>query len=340
MDNVYKRMVYSYKQPMWHALTKPGQTEETAEEVMERRFQGGFKIEMRPATVVLNGEPTVVKYLAITRCASKFDPNEEIFGFATQRYHVLQPMDVAKTFDANVKQNVETMAFLDGGKDMFISWSMPSFDVVKGDSVHLYGIVRTGFDTLKGTRLFTAIHRPVCENTVNLAEGWAKANSDGNGTGNIWKGKAVNHNLLRDLGYWFAHVQGKAKASEELLKNFLVKLAATPIKTDSEANEILAEAYPYKDDVSAYYPSQLRAAKSDKVEDENQSWGEIRNGIFQLWAGTGTAITRDYWGMFNATSEYFCHVQPSKKPIAQSVMFGGRQNNIQKMVRTLSDRVR
>jgi hypothetical protein len=54
-----------------------------------------------------------------------------------------------------------------------------------------------------------------------------------------------------------------------------------------------------------------------------------------LFSGAGTAITPDAWGMLNATSEAFCHYVPSKKPIANSVMFGSRAQRMMSMVETL-----
>jgi len=232
------------------------------------------------------------------------------------------------------------MAFLGKGEEMFISWKMPSCEVRVGDEVEMYGIVRTGFDALKGARFITSIFRPVCSNTINLAEGWAKKNADGNLKGSIWKSKGINQHLLRDLGYWMAHIQGNALREVELLKGFFGLLASTPIHNDNEADTILAHSYPLTTDISGYYPNELRDKKAETIEAYNSAQLGIRNGIYELFAGKGIAITPDYWGMLNATSEYFCHYQPSKRPIAESVMFGGRQKNIMNMVTTLSEMTR
>ncbi len=335
--NIHGKMVYSFEQPMWHGITKPSEVPMGAEEILNNRFGGGFQIHLRPVTVELNSEQVETGDFAIVRGKSPYEDTERVFGYCTDRFHPLQPREVAQCFDQSVLEPAETMAFLGHGEDMFISWKMPSFDVVVGDSVEMYGIVRTGFDTLNGTRLFTSIYRPVCANTINLAEGWAKRNSDGFGKGSIWKGKGVNKNLLRDLGYWMEHVQAKAKEEGELLQGFFGNLAKTPVEDDTEAKQLIYAAYPDAEDTSVYFPRQLKDAKQEKIEDFNQGQGQIRDGIFNLFAGAGTQITPDYWGLLCSTSEYFCHVQPSKKPIAESVMFGGRQKNIMRMVKTLSD---
>lgn len=334
--NIFGEMVYSFAQPMWHGITEPSLIPMTAEEIMNTRFGGGFEIFLRPITVELNGGQVETGDFAIVRGKSAYDNKEIVFDYCTERYHPLQPIDVARSFDENVQEPAETMAFLKQGNDMFISWKMPSFEVLKGDEIDMYGIVRTGFDTKNAARLFTSTVRPVCWNTITFAEGWAKANTDGQGRGEIWKGKGINKNLLRDLGYWMSHVQEHAKQEVELLKSLFSNFAQTPINNDDEARGLLFQAYPDKEDVSGYYPAQLRDKKQEAIESFNDSQKGIRDGIFSLFSGEGTQITPDYWGMMNSTSEYFCHVQPSKKPIAESVMFGGRQKNIMSMVKVLT----
>jgi hypothetical protein len=337
--NIHGQMVYSFQKKMWHNITEPSLVPMGAEQILDERFKGGFPILLRPITVELNDEQAETGDFAIVRGRSPYEENERVFGYCSDRYQPLQPREVAQSFDTNVLQPAETMAFLGHGEDMFISWKMPSFEVTVGDEVEMFGIVRTGFDTLKGARLFTSVYRPVCANTINLAQGWAEKNTDGAGKGNVWKGKGVNKNLLRDLGYWMAHVQENALREVSLLQSFFGKLAHTPIKSDTEAMNILFKAYPAVDSVSQYYPKQLRDAKEEKTVEFNEHQEVMRNGIFELFAGAGTDISPDYWGLTNSVSEFFCHVQPSKRPIAESVMFGGRQANMMKFINTLVDMV-
>jgi hypothetical protein len=334
---IHGSMVYSFEQKMWHNIGTVSETPMMAEEILDQHFGGAFNIELRPLTVKLNGEERETGDFGIVRTVSPADPQERVFGYCTDRFHPLQPREVAQSFDHNVMEFAETMAFLGHGEDMFISWAMPTCKVRQGDEVEMYGIVRTGFDTLKGTRLFVSIYRPVCWNTITLAEGWAKSNTDGKGKGSIWRGKGINKNLLRDLGYWMAHVQGNALKEVALLEGFFGKLAQTPITSDGEAKAILEKAYPSTQNVSEYYPKELRDAKAQSTDEFNEKQEGLRDGIFGLFAGAGTAITPDYWGMLNSTSEYFCHVLPSKRPIAESVMFGNRQKQIGQMVSVLAE---
>ena len=333
--NIHGLMVYSFEKPMWHNITEPSLVPMTAEEILMKRFGGGFAIDLREIKVLLNGEITSGKGFAIVRTKTPYDDEERIFGYCSTRFHPLQPVEIARSFDTNVIEPAETMAFLGDGEEMFISWKMPVCEIAKNDTVEFYGIIRCGFDTLKGARLLTSVFRPVCANTITLAQGWANKNTDGKGKGNVWKGKASSLNLLRDLGFWMSHVQSNAIKEVNLTSGFFQMLAKTPIKNDAQAKGLLAKAYPAKADNSAFVPPQLRQIESDKVADFNESNAEIRDGIFNLFAGAGTQITPDFWGMLNSTSEYFCHVQPSKRPIAESVMFGGRQKKIMEMVDVL-----
>jgi hypothetical protein len=334
--NIHGKMVYSFEKPMWHNITEPSAIPLSAVEIIDSRFGGGFPILLRPVHVELNNSMVETGEFALVRGTSPYDFKEVVLGYCTERYLPLQPREVAQSFDMSVNQPVETMAFLGKGEEGFISWKMPSCNVRADDVVDMYGIARFGFDAERGARLFTAAVRPVCWNTITLAQGWAEQHTDGQGKGMIWRGKGVNKNLLRDLGYWMAHVQENAEKEVELLTSFFGALAKTPIKNDTEAHELLFEAYPPAGDVSAYFPKELRTAKEQKTADYNKGQAELRDGIYRLFAGEGTAITPDYWGLFNATTEFFCHVQPSKKPIAESVMFGARANNSMRMVKTLA----
>jgi hypothetical protein len=338
--NIFEnKMVYSSKNKMWHGMGTVSLTDKTAVEVLLEDFDGGFTVETRPVTVLLNGEAQETGDYAIVRSRTNTEGSKElVFGYCSEKYHPIQPMEIAETFDANVAKYVETMGFLGDGNDMFVSWKMPEFDV-NGDPNQMYGIIRSGFDSMKGTSLFSAIYRPVCENTINLAQNWAKSNTDGKGRGEIFNGKHVNKNLLRDLGYWAKYAVQQSERSGTEIKEMLNAFAAHPVKNDKEVMEILWLAFPDKDALGEYYAPELRGAKETAIATENGKTSAIRENIFSLFAGRGTKITPDYWGIMNATSEFFCHYLPSKKPIASSVMFGNRSLEIAKMVNVLKERV-
>jgi hypothetical protein len=337
---ILEDMVYSFKIPMWHNLAKPSEVESSAIEILDRDFHGGFELFLRPVTVTLNDSAVETGDFAVVRGkTNSADSKEIIFGYCTERYKPLQPRDICDVFDLKTGKKVETMAFLSEGKEMFISFKMPSFEVVKDDTLEMFAIIRSGFDTLKGTGLFTSIYRPVCANTLAMSANWADKNTDGNGRGNIWNSKHVNKNLLRDLGYWASFIVEDAERQASLINSFFAKLVQTPVKNDDEVKEILTEAFPSPEPLSEFYPKELKAEKLEKIEDENSRLSDIRDGIFGLFSGGGISITPDYYGIMNSTTEYFCHKMPSKKPIAASVMWGNRQKMTMQVVDVLKDRV-
>jgi hypothetical protein len=339
--NIAQKMVYSFLKPMWHALTKPSLVPMTAVSIMKTLWHGGYEMRLEPVTVNLNGVPTQVNNSSAIVRGAFGELKDEVFAYVSDIYKPLQPMEIAQSYDDNVREPAETMAILNDGREMFISWKMPSFDVQvggKSDQIDMYGIVRAGFDTMVGTSLMTSTYRPICANTLAMAQNWANANTDvSKRKGNVWKGKATNHNLLRDLGYWMEHVQENAKVEALLTQQFFAKLADTPVQSDEQVKDLIFEAFPSEYDNSAEFPRQLSAKKRQAVEEANESKEKTRDGIFTLFAGSGTGITPDFYGVLNATTEYFCHVQPSKRPIAQSVMFGNRQAQSMQMVKVLAN---
>lgn len=338
---ILENMVYSFKVPMWHNLAKPSDIESSAVEILDRDFHGGFEILLRPVTVEINGEKQETGDFALVRGkTSASDSKEVLFGYCSERYKPLQPREIAQVYDFNVLKPVETMAFLQDGKDMFISFKMPSFEVVKDDELNMFGIIRSGFDSLKGTSLFTSIYRPVCANTLSMAANWADQNTNGQGRGNVWNSKHVNKNLLRDLGYWTSFVVQDANRQADLVQSLFAKLAKTPVKNDEEVHEILYEAFPIPVSLNEFYPKELKEEKMEKIEVERERLSGIRDGIYNLFSGGGTSITNDYYGIMNSTTEYFCHKMPSKKPIAASVMFGNRQKMTMQIIDVLKERVK
>jgi len=338
--NVLEDMVYSYKVPMWHNLTKPFDVEKTAVQILNDDFHGGFEILLRPVTVLLNGEEQETGDFAVVRSKTQNEESKEIlFGYCSERYQPLQPHEIAEVFDSSVKKPAESMGFLFNGKDMFISFKMPSFEVVKDDELEMFGIIKSGFDTLKGTSLFTSIYRPICANTLSMAANWANNNTDGHGRGNIWNSKHVNKNLLRDLGYWASFIIEDAERQSQLLESFFRKLVDSPIKKDEEVHKILYEAFPPFSPPSDYMPEELKPEKKELIDHKNEKLNEIRDGIYSLFAGGEVAVTRDLYGVLNSTTEYFCHKMPSKKPIANSVMWGNRQKMTMQVINVLNDRI-
>lgn len=342
MHNIHGQMAYSFEQKMWHALGKVSTVPQGAVEALSAEpFNGGFNVRLMKAGWLDDNDNWIPSEgsFAIMRTPTPYDNRWVKFDECSDRYHPLQPMEVAEMFDKMVKVPVETMAFLGAGEECFLSWEMPNVSIRQNDELNMYGIIKGGFDTKHGWRLFTAVHRPVCQNTVNLAQGWADNNSGGNAlTGNQWRGKGTNPDLLEHLGYWMQFLQDRALREAELIQATFKSMTEFSITSDSEVMDILYEAFPNKSVNTDNIPPELVAKAMMDNDTFNRAQGKIRDTIMATFQG-GTAITPDFWGVTNATSEAVCHFLPSKKPIANSVMFGDRSSITNRVISVLMSRM-
>jgi len=339
---IHGEMAYSFEKPMWHTLGKVSTVKQSAEEIVEADFGGGYTVRLEPITLHYNGMENETGDFGIVRGKTNADKEEKVFGYVTGSFHPVQLMDVARTFDNMVGKPVETMAVLNDGALTFITWNLPSFDVVGFEHL-LFGAVSVGLDNKRGASLFTCNTRIVCWNTLCLAEGEARETKRNRKEGQefngmIYKGTKTNPKMIEHLGYWMKAVNDKMEKESSDVASLFQLFAKTPVKNEAEVHEILYTAFPPSGNLG-FYPAELRTEKEErmaKVDSENE---KIRDGVYALFSGGGTAITPDYYGLFNSVSEYYCHVQASKKPIAQSVMFGNRADAMKNVVNVLRNRI-
>lgn len=334
--NIFGQRFYGNRFPAWHGLGVVSEKDQSAVDALTA-IGGGYWFEKRPVTVMLNGVATETGDWAIVRSPLPDDPNEKVFGYATDRYNILQPLEAAEMFDEKVAEPIETLGMLGKGERMFMTWKMPKFEVVKNDEVQTYGFVAIGFDAVMGASLNVVTTRVVCQNTWMAAIHEAE-NTKERGKGRIYSGKHTSKNMQRELAEWMGYVQKEAMRQVELTESFFKRLAATPITEEQEVYKLLFAAYPDPEPLAsdAYIPDALRRGKEEKIEAEKEIAERNRNGIFSLFAGQGTAITNDYWGLFNATTEYFNYGQMEKKPAHLSILMGNRANNMNRMAEVLA----
>jgi hypothetical protein len=334
--NIFQDRFYSNRQKAWHGIGHVSEVDQTGIEALTA-IGGGYYFEKRPLIVTLNGKAIETEDFAIVRSPLPDDPTERIFGYATKRYTLLQPLEVIELFDEKVKEHVETLGFLGKGERMFLTWKMPSFDVVKGDAVELYGLMAVGFDALMGASLNVVTTRVVCQNTLCMALSEAE-NTREIGRGRIWSGKHTTKLMKYEFGEWMGFVQDNAKKQVDLTKSLFKRLAKVPLEEENEVYRLLFAAYPDAEPLpkNAYIPPSLRQKEEEKIETKNELMGKYRSGIHSLFtSGQGTAITPNYWGLLNATTEFFNWGQMEKKPANASILFGQRSNRMNDMVEVL-----
>jgi hypothetical protein len=336
-DNVFGKRFWGFRDAAWHLKGYVSQTPKNGVTALSD-IGGGYWFEKRFPTVILNGHSVELDdFSAIVRSPVPDDPTERVFDFVTGRYNILQPLEVVELFDDKVKENVETLLFLGQGETMCITWELPKFDVVKGDTVKLYGFLVVGFNGKVGASLNIGTVRIVCQNTLVMALSEAE-NSKGEGMGRIFSGKHTMKNLKYKLGEWMSYVQTNAKRQTDLTKSLFKRLANTPLEEENEVYRLLFSAFPDPKPLAknAYIPPTLRKDEEKSIEEDGKLKKKYRDGIYNLFAGAGTEITPNYWGLLNATTEYFNYGQVIKKPANASIILGPRSDNMNQMVEVLN----
>jgi len=327
---------FAHRTPAWHPLGTVSDEDLSASEVLQDKLDGGHFVEVRPLQGMLNGSLRDSGYFEIVRSGVKGDEREVSFGVTGERYQVIQAYEVCNVFDQKVMQPVETMGFLGDGERMFLTWKLPMSEVVKDDPIQWYGFLAVGFDGKHGIRLYVVSVRVVCQNTWTLAVSQAKSRKQKEDElkGVIFTGKHSQTNLLYLVGEWMGHVQTVAERQVALAESLFGRFANKPITSEAQLDSLLNQAYPTRE-YKVIVPDSLREMEDQKVDVKNDARTRNRDGIKHLFNGAGTAITPNYWGLFNATTEWFNFGQMEKKPAGLSAVDGNRAANMDRMVKVL-----
>lgn len=322
----------------WHSLGynfKEAISAEGAHEVIG----GSFEIKALPLGIMYNDGifTSVPKGFAIVRGPTGKDPNTKVFGYASDHYHIIQPIELIKTFDERVGVSISSLGFIGDGQKMFISWEMNPVMVTGDDEIKLYGMVLFGFDTIFSSRLNIGSVRPVCENTFMMALQEAESEKNKNrGRGIIYSGKHTSPNLLKELGAWMGHIEKNAKRENGLVGDFFKRLVETKIYNENKAKELIYTAFPDPKPLGDV-PPELVEKKQKEIDNAAKSADAIRVGIWDVFSTKrGIAIDQtSYWGLFNACTQYFNHEMPSKKDTSFSIVWGNRSNQMNEFARIL-----
>jgi hypothetical protein len=313
MDNVYKQNVYSLRERCWHKKGEVGQVGEQAESVYGRMKPVEF--EKRPFSITIGGKIIESGDFGIVRVSN----GEVLVGRTRGRYLLTQPLTYCQMFDANVRQEVETLGFLGTDADkMFITWNLPKIDVY-GDEVKTYGFLSVGFDGVYGEHLHVTKVRVVCENTWNAA-----ITDSGRSGGALHSGKHNHTNHERDLALWMEFIQQDAQKHVELHQSLFRGMESMKITKD-DARTIFQNVYPFSTDRLTYAPQILideNTAKSDKEDAKAQESRELAMNLFE---GAGIQITPTVWGAFNCVTQLE-NRRPSKKDDTFSILLGNRHH--------------
>lgn len=325
-----------FLEPAWHKLGTVLPEETYALDAHEKYLNGGIQVVLRPTSVFINGAVRENGRFDIIRLATTDDPKERNFGNTTSRYNPLQSVDLCTLFDKKVNMPIETIGLLNKGKHLFITWRLP-IGGFGNEEIQYYGFLAAGFNGKMGIHLYITSVRVVCWNTWTLAVSAAESKSKNKKEDNavVFSGKHLQKDLYFVLGEWMNHIQQTAEHRAALANMQFEMFAKNPIRSEDELNKILNTAFPdekYKQSV----PQKLRSRENAKVDEINAVRERYRAGVRNLFDGEGIEITPTYWGLFNATTEYFNHIQVEKKPMGMSIINGNRADNMNRMFKTLS----
>jgi hypothetical protein len=312
--------------PAWHELGQNFQEPISAVPAHDA-MGGSFELLKKQVGVMFDNEFIAVpNSFAIVRGPTNKDPFSKVFGFASDHYHVIQPLDILKKFDEKVGVSISSLGFIQDGKKLFVTWKLETFDVVSGDPVDLYGTVMVGFDTVFSTRLNIGTVRIVCENTFGLALSEEQEEKKKNrGRGTIYSSKHTNKKLLYELGEWMECITINAARQTSLLKSLFGVFAATPVVHEKQAQDLIYTTWPDPSPIPDVFPESLRKEKQEKIDTEAERLAELRVGIYDVFSTSkGIAIDPTYWGLFNSVTQYANHIMPSKKDTAYSIVWGNR----------------
>jgi len=330
-SNIFGNRFYGHREEAWHRLGIVTQENMTANEVLN--LVGRYEFVKRPLILNLNGSEAETGDFAIVRTATYDDPIERNFGYITKHYNIIQPSEICKLFDDNVAQPVETMGMLGHGERIFLSWKLPIIDI-KGDEIKIFGLIVVGYDGKYGANLHLATTRTVCQNTLALAISEKNATL---GTGRVWSGRHNSKNVETNLGIWLEHVQSQAEEQSSMIKGLFLRLESTKLTADNEVKGLLAQVYPLPAQLPAYYPKKLIASKQQVIDAKVEESERDRSLAYALFAGAGTKINNTCFGLLNAVVEYENYGGTIKKDIASSIVFGNRNNNMNRALNVIKE---
>ena len=285
---------------------------------------GSFTLYKKQVGVMFDDEfVSIPDNFAIVRGHTNKDAREIVFGFASDHYHLVQPIDIINKFDERVGVSIETMGLIQDGKKLFLTWRLPNFEVVSGDEIEVFGILMIGFDTVFSTRLNIGSTRVVCANTFAMAlNEETDENKKKRGMGTIYTSKHSNRNLLGEMGEWMNFIQINSERQSNLLKSLFGKFASSPIVHEKQAEDLIYTTWPNPAPVPEFYPEALRKAKEEKIGLETERLTKMRDGIYMDY--TEEKGDNTYWKLFNAGTHFFNYVMPSKKDTSYSLVWGNR----------------
>jgi phage/plasmid-like protein (TIGR03299 family) len=274
---------------------------------------------------------------AIVREPTSDDPNARFFGSVSDRYHIVQNLEIAEALKelSNVWP-VESAGALGRGESFFLSFSAGGAKVANEDIENYFLVVddKTGARTLR--LLFTPV-RVVCQNTLTAAMAQA-----------IQIGLRHTSSITLELEDYAALMQRATDTQSDVIGIFN-QMARAEV-SEEQALTIIKAAYPMPklptkvrpyvaigNDGDYLLSDQALATMPEAVRNAAQAWQLARERtkldrgtayqLFDKISDENGEIGNTAWAAWNAVTEYEDHIRSRTGPAGGlSEVLGDRAN--------------
>jgi len=318
-------------EPAWHAIGK--------------NVGADAQYDAREALQVIGGAPPIVvqplftadgveiPYQGIMRLPYVEDPEYACGGVVSEDYGFIsheEAVDIAYITMRDRHDNrvpVETMGFLRGGFELFISYVLPTVEV-RNEEIRQFMLLHlpiTGTDSASISRSGV---RTVCANTLAMAL---------SGTKEMYK--VVHDETARErLAYWMRDMYTRFESRTEAVKEAMEIMAGHKVTAD-EMKSVLNVAYPLPGEPGKDAPPEVVDARMANWKQEVKRTEKYQTEAERLFLGDMRGFRSDLagsgWYLYNAVAEVENYRRGGggdreAQQVAASITFGDRRDTIER----------
>lgn len=314
--NLFGDRFYSNRKPAWHGLGFVSTTDMGAVDAFGR--VNPFTVSLAPLYSVIEGRQMELAQKAIIRHPVPDDPEYKNLGIVGPDYYLVDPLTVCEIYDTHVNRPIETLGALGKGETLFLSTTLPGFNV-GGDEVENYMLIVSPYSGNSAIQVRLTPIRVVCQNTLIAA----KAQTT--------ESYRIVHNdqAPAKLGIWMGSIiQSFEQKSVQLAETF--DLMSRKHVEEEDIDPLLELIYvdpkPFGKSVIPIENEKRQAW----FEENLQTTRRRRQAVKEVFHGAGVgqdtpAAQGTAWGLYNSVVEYEQYrPTPKVESAAADMLFGGR----------------
>jgi hypothetical protein len=311
----------------WHNRGFVDDLEHTADEAFSLIGRYGVhKLPLQTRATRQDGTHIDVPVFGLIRGPVAEDPNEAYFGTVSGDYRLVTPDEFVKLCDERIRRSVETMLAMKDGKQLVVTYKLPTFDV-RGDEITNFLMAWSMMDGGTASGANTSSVRVVCSNT--FAASLSASTQQARFVHDSW--------ILQRMGRWLEDVVQRAEAKLPQLQEAYDLMAAYALtrqrpEAGREIKYVLQTAYPQLPEyrVDPVLTTEQNEEKAKRRAAEIRVVDERRVQALELFKGAGTGMKNratygTAWGLYQSVVELEDWKGGSKgSGLAHSVLFGER----------------